>query len=49
MIYANGSVDIGAWGRDVSMTSQVVSVRQNLVPLVAGGQPTPAAAGNWHA
>ncbi len=49
VIYANGSVNIGAWGREVSMTRQVVSVRQNLRPLVAGGQPTAAAAGDWHA
>jgi len=27
----------------------VVAVRQNLVPLVAGGQPTAQAAGDWHA
>jgi hypothetical protein len=37
---ANGTVDVGAWGSDVSMTADVVGVRQNLVPLVAGGQPT---------
>jgi hypothetical protein len=43
VIYANGSTNIGAWGSDVSMTPQVVAVRQNLVPLVAGGQPTPQA------
>lgn len=50
VIYADGSVDIGAWGSDVTMTSQVTSVRQNLVPLVAGGQPTPrAASANWRA
>ncbi len=49
VIYANGSVNIGAWGSDVSMTPAVVGVRQNLVPLVAGGQPTAAARGNWHA
>jgi hypothetical protein len=49
VIYANGSVNIGAWGSDVRMTPLVVSVRQNLVPLVAGGQPTPAALGNWRA
>ena len=49
VIYANGSVNIGAWGREVSMTREVVSVRQNLRPLVAGGQPTAAAAGDWHA
>ena len=50
VIYADGSVSIGAWGRDVAMTPEVVSVRQNLVPLVAGGQPTPqAASSNWQA
>jgi hypothetical protein len=43
VIYADGSVDIGAWGSDVTMTRQVVSVRQNLLPLVAGGRPTPRA------
>jgi hypothetical protein len=40
VIYADGSVDIGAWGSEVRMTPQVVSVRQNLLPLVAGGRPT---------
>jgi hypothetical protein len=50
VIYANGSVAIGAWGRDVTMTPQVVSVRQNLLPLVAGGHPTPrAASARWKA
>lgn len=43
VISADGSVDVGAWGSDVTMGPGVVSVRQNLVPLVAGGQPTPAA------
>ncbi len=50
VIYADGSVDIGAWGSDVTMTPQVVSVRQNLVLLVAGGRPAPrAATANWRA
>ena len=50
VIYADGSVDIGAWGSDVTMTPQVVSVRQNLLPLVAGGRPTPQAASRrWRA
>ncbi|HEY2077641.1 MAG TPA: hypothetical protein VGH53_15010 [Streptosporangiaceae bacterium] len=49
VIYANGSVNVGAWGSDVSMTNQVVSVRQNLIPLVAGGRPTAAAKGSWRA
>ena len=44
VIYADGTVDIGAWGRDVTMTPQVVSVRQNLKPLVAGERPTRLAA-----
>jgi hypothetical protein len=44
VIYADGGVDIGAWGSDVTMTPQVVSVRQNLLPLVADGRPTPQAA-----
>jgi hypothetical protein len=48
VIYADGSADIGAWGRDVTMTPRVVSVRQNLMPLVAGGRPTPlAASARW--
>ena len=50
VIYADGTVDIGAWGRDVTMTRQVVSVRQNLLPLVANGRPTPrAASARWRA
>jgi hypothetical protein len=50
VIYADGSVDVGAWGSDVTMTPQVVSVRQNLLPLVAGGRPTPRAASTrWRA
>jgi hypothetical protein len=50
VIYADGSVDLGAWGTDVTMTPQVVSVRQNLLPLVAGGRPTPRAASvKWRA
>ncbi len=43
VIYSDGSVNIGAWGSDVTMTPNVVSVRQNLVPLVANGAPTPLA------
>jgi hypothetical protein len=49
VIYADGSVNVGAWGSDVSMTSRVVSVRQNLMPLVANGHLTAAAlSANWH-
>jgi hypothetical protein len=50
VIYADGSVGLGAWGSDVRMAPQVASVRQNLLPLVAAGRPTPRAAGaNWRA
>jgi hypothetical protein len=50
VIYADGSVTVGAWGTDLSMTPNVVAVRQNLVPLVANGQPTAAATSpNWQA
>ncbi len=50
VIYSDGSVNVGAWGSDVTMTPQVVAVRQNLTPLVAGGVPTPlAASANWQA
>lgn len=48
VINADGSVEIGAWGADVGMTSSVTDVRQNLVLLVDGGQPT-AAASDWQA
>jgi hypothetical protein len=48
VIYADGRVDVGAWDADVVMTPDVVSVRQNLLPLVAGGQATPlAASADW--
>jgi hypothetical protein len=40
VIYANGSITVGAWGSDVTMTPSVVAVRQNLFPLVAGGRPS---------
>jgi hypothetical protein len=40
VVYANGSATVGAWGSDVSMAPDVAAVRQNLVPIVAGGQPT---------
>ena len=39
VIRADGSVTVGAWGRDVSMTPAVTSVRQNLTLLVDGGRP----------
>lgn len=42
--YANGTINVGAWGSDVSMSSDVLSVRQNLMPLVERGEPTTQAA-----
>jgi hypothetical protein len=41
VIYRNGSVNIGSWGRDASLTPNVVSVRQNLDLLVDNGKPIP--------
>lgn len=38
VVYRNGKSDIGVWGRDVRMTSDVLSVRQNLQPLIENGQ-----------
>ncbi len=43
VIYANGRVDVGAWGTEVTMTPQVVAVLQNLVPIVDHGQTAPSA------
>lgn len=43
VIRADGSATVGAWGRDVTLASNVVAVRQNLDLLVDGGQATPAA------
>jgi hypothetical protein len=37
VIRANGSAIVGQWGRDASLTADVVSVRQNLTLLVDGG------------
>ncbi len=39
VIYRNGSATVGTWGRDVSMTPDVVAVRQNLRLLVDNGRP----------
>ena len=41
VVYKNGSATVGQWGRDVTMTPNVVSVRQNLNLLVDHGQPVP--------
>jgi len=39
VIYKNGVATVGAWGRDVSMSSDVQSVRQNLTLVVDNGEP----------
>jgi hypothetical protein len=44
VLYADGHANVGTWGTDVTMTSTVVSVRQNLVPLVANGKVNPRCA-----
>ncbi len=43
VLYNNGSVNIGAWGTEVTMTPQVKAVLQNLVPMVDNGQVAPDA------
>lgn len=49
VIYNGGHATVGEWGRDVSLTPDVVSVRQNLSLLVDGGSPVAAAGspGAW--
>jgi hypothetical protein len=43
VVYKDGTSTVGQWGRDVSMSPDVVSVRQNLDLLVDGGRVVPAA------
>ena len=40
VFYQDGSIKIGQWGRDETMTAQVTGVRQNLSLLVDNGQVT---------
>ena len=48
VISTDGSVSVGQWGRTVTMSPSVTSVRQNLFLLVTGGQPTAlAATSDW--
>lgn len=47
VIYRDGHVDIGAWGRDVRLTSDVMTVRQNLALIVDHGRPAPGLETNW--
>src|SRR5947209_7954741 len=47
VIYKDGHVNIGAWGRDVSLTADVATVRQNLALIVDHGHPVPGLEANW--
>lgn len=46
VIYRNGTTALGAWGTEVNMSPDVVSVRQNLSLLVDNSQPVPGIATN---
>lgn len=46
VVYRDGTCTVGQWGRDVTMSPNVVSVRQNLDLLVDDGQPVPGLNGN---
>jgi prepilin-type processing-associated H-X9-DG protein len=41
VLYADGHVDVGSWGSEVSMSRGVVSLRQNLLLVVDGGKVVP--------
>ncbi len=41
VIYSDGHLDIGSWGSEVTMNSNVKSVRQNLSLLIDNGVTTP--------
>lgn len=41
VIYHNGTATVADWGRDATLTKNVVAVRQNLNLLVDGGKPVP--------
>jgi hypothetical protein len=43
VIYSDGRLDIGTWGSEVSMSSNVVAVLQNLALMVDGGHLAPNA------
>ena len=49
VIYSDGHATVGEWGRDVDLTPDVVSARQNLGLLVDGGVPVASAGspGAW--
>ncbi|HWE69074.1 MAG TPA: phosphodiester glycosidase family protein, partial [Acidimicrobiales bacterium] len=41
VIYSDGTMTVADWGRDATLTPNVVAVRQNLDLIVDGGQPVP--------
>ncbi len=41
VVYKNGTSTVAQWGRDATLTPDVVSVRQNLDLVVDNGQPVP--------
>jgi hypothetical protein len=44
VLHTDGTSDVGSWNDEVRMDPTVESVRQNLVPLVDGGQVNPTCA-----
>lgn len=44
IVYKDGSMNVGQWGRDFHMTPAVASVRQNLDLIVDGGKAVPGLA-----
>ncbi len=44
VLHTNGTATVGSWHNEVGMTSDVASVRQNLVMLVDGGTVNPTCA-----
>jgi hypothetical protein len=41
VIYKDGTMSVGMWGRDFELTNQVESVRENLNLIVDSGKPVP--------
>jgi hypothetical protein len=46
VVYKDGTATVAQWGRDASMTPDVVAVRQNLDLIVDNGQPVPGLIAN---
>jgi hypothetical protein len=44
VLYSDGHADVGAWNGEVRMSSEVASVRQNLLPLVDHARLSPTCA-----